>query len=360
MGCDRNSTVEKKEIQLPQANWEPATHKALYQAIENAQTGDYAVFDFDNTLAIGDISDAVFQYQVENLQFAFSNEDCFTVFTSAIPNIDSVLNDNGVTYRTLATRASSHLAELRLMSSDTFRTSQAFLDFRAEMQAMISYAYTAYGDDAGNLTLFGLMVGMTDAEQRQLALNAADVALARTAMSIEHWENDLVSMPVVRGFGITNEMRSLVKALQAAGVRVCVCSASSQPMVEALAKREFSIDASDVYAIRFQNDENGRMTQCYLPDYPVTLKSGKVDCINRYMRHNGRAPLLVAGDSRGDHDVLTAFDDMKLGLIIDKNQTDIMQSLILQARQNPGHPYCAQSRNFAAKQFVPDGHSVEL
>lgn len=341
--------------------WEPDTYEALCTLMEDVKEGDYAVFDFDNTMIIGDISDAVFQYQVEHLRFAFDPKDFFSVVTAAIPDIDRPLDDSGVTYRDLASSASVHYLGARMLSSSPFADYSVLETFRAEMLALVHFAYTVFGDDAGNLTLFGLMTGMTQEEQRTLALEAADVALEPTLLSLEFWNTEAFSLPMVRGMGITPEMRSLVMALRRAGVRVCICSASAQPMVEAVAEREFGIPAADVFGIRFQHDSAGRMEQRYLPDYPVTLKEGKVECINRLISPDGRSPILVAGDSDGDYQMLTAYPDLRLGLIIDKDQTEgLLLPLLTQARQHPGHPYCGQYRAANLKWLVPNGPSLEL
>ena len=49
------------------------------------------------------------------------------------------------------------------------------------------------------------------------------------------------------------------------------------------------------------------------------MLAGKVDCIKACIapRYGGRGPVLVGGDSNGDVPMLTAFDDMQRGLIID-------------------------------------------
>ena len=51
---------------------------------------------------------------------------------------------------------------------------------------------------------------------------------------------------------------------------------------------------------------------------------GKVDCIKAYMApaYGNADPVLVAGDSNGDVPMLTAFPDMKQGLIIDVGRSE--------------------------------------
>lgn len=53
-------------------------------------------------------------------------------------------------------------------------------------------------------------------------------------------------------------------------------------------------------------------------------------CIRRFIApsHGNRAPSLVAGDSSGDYDMLTAFDTLKIGLIIDCGRTGQIADLI--------------------------------
>ena len=56
----------------------------------------------------------------------------------------------------------------------------------------------------------------------------------------------------------------------------------------------------------------------YKAGYPQTQTKGKVEIINTYLKpkHNGKTPILVAGDSSGDANMLTEFKDTKVLLLM--------------------------------------------
>ena len=84
------------------------------------------------------------------------------------------------------------------------------------------------------------------------------------------------------------------------------------------------LDTAHVFAIRMKRDSTGFILQEYQQGYIQPYKKGKSDAIREYIapRYDGRGPVLVGGDSNGDYSMLTSFPDMRVGLIIDKNQQE--------------------------------------
>ena len=72
-----------------------------------------------------------------------------------------------------------------------------------------------------------------------------------------------------------------------------------------------------VFGLRFVPSE--RLVAQFDPTYVQPIGPGKVSCIKSWMApsYEGRGPILVGGDSNGDVPMLTAFEDMQRGLIID-------------------------------------------
>ena len=90
-----------------------------------------------------------------------------------------------------------------------------------------------------------------------------------------------------------------------------------------------------VYGLRFVSSE--RITAQFDPAYKQPNREGKIDCIQAYMApaHGNAGPVLVAGDSNGDVPMLTAFPDMKHGLIIDvgRSATSAIGRLATKAKE---------------------------
>ena len=96
----------------------------------------------------------------------------------------------------------------------------------------------------------------------------------------------------------------------------------------------FGLPADKVYGLRFVDGEE--LIAQFDPQYKQPIKEGKVDCIKAYMApaYGNAGPVLVAGDSNGDVPMLTAFPDMKQGLIIDvgRSETSAIGQLATRAR----------------------------
>ena len=54
---------------------------------ENADSGKYVVFDFDNTSVIFDVEEALLIYQIENLAFKIDPDDMADVLETQIPDL---------------------------------------------------------------------------------------------------------------------------------------------------------------------------------------------------------------------------------------------------------------------------------
>ena len=78
---------------LPPGNWHEPVRVALQRMIDRHVNDPdaYAVFDFDNTCAIGDCEHAVLGYIIDNLAFAFSPDELPGIFLEGMPDPDRPL-----------------------------------------------------------------------------------------------------------------------------------------------------------------------------------------------------------------------------------------------------------------------------
>ncbi len=91
--------------------------------------------------------------------------------------------------------------------------------------------------------------------------------------------------------------QKLIRQLQDAGATVWIVSASNQWIVEAAAPH-FNVPLDKVVGIRVAV-EKGQVTERIVA--PVTYREGKVAAIQKYI---GQQPVLVAGDSMTDYEML--------------------------------------------------------
>ena len=330
-------------VKLEKGSWSGKNHKALTELVReygnmspdyDPQNRPYAVFDFDNTLVVGDISLATMVYQIENLEFAIDPDVFFLALTDCIPNIDCALEGfPGISARMLATDLYNDYIYLydnyissRELTLGEISSSDEFKDFRAKLWALSLGADTTFGYETGCLWILRLFSGMETARVRELACRAAEAAMDERIRE-EKWtspksgEASEVEVMVPRGLRIRKEMINLTETLIHNGIDVYICSASSELLVEAVAERWFpAIAETAVYGLRTTSGETMSPGARYAASYPHTFHEGKCELIDRYIAplHGRKGPILVAGDSNGDYAMLTSYASMKLGLIIDR------------------------------------------
>ena len=329
---------------LPEDNWEPAVYEALTDMIArdgiqsanyDPQCRPYAVFDYDNTTIINDITLTLMIYQIENLRYAFPPERAFECFTSGLPDLDLVLDGPGMSARVLAEDIASDYKALNSMLQtgmelEQIHTTEEYLDFRAKLEALNEGVENSF--DYGTMILWqpSLFSGMSRDELQQLTRESVDYWMAQDSLSKELWESPdgKVSAEITKGLVLPMESIHLYKTLKDNGFDVYICSASLEAIVELMAcspEYGLGLSADKVFGIRL-DDEN----------YDQTFMEGKTACINKLIapQHGGRAPSLVAGDSNGDYAMLTAFDDLSVGLIFDCKRSGQIAALVEKANTN--------------------------
>lgn len=89
-------------------------------------------------------------------------------------------------------------------------------------------------------------------------------------------------------------------------------------------------------SLKFRFVDGEKIIAQFDPQYKQPIKESKVDCIKAYMApaYGNKGPVLIAGDSNGDVPMLTAFPDMRHGLIIDvgRSETSAIGQLATLAR----------------------------
>ena len=59
-----------RTVALQEGKWDPQVREMLNKLMAGAEQGAYAVFDFDQTSIVHDISQALWVYQIEQLRYA--------------------------------------------------------------------------------------------------------------------------------------------------------------------------------------------------------------------------------------------------------------------------------------------------
>ncbi len=319
---------DPQTISLEEGKWNPQVREALNELMTNSGKGSYAVFDFDQTSIVHDISQALWVYQIEHLRFA---DAPMNHFLDGIPTPESPMPGTTITYAEMGSVLSAEYDALTLRlaggeSIESVRQSDDYLDFRARMYSLYEAMDNQWGSWVAYLWQPGLLAGYTVDEAKALIHDAITEHLGIEKLAVEPWHSPDGQWggDVMRGIWVPPEMKDLYHCLEVAGIDAYVCSASLELIVEVLACDPilgFGLPAERVFGLRFVEGE--KIVAEFDPAYKQPNREGKVDCIRAYMApvYGNAGPVLVAGDSNGDVAMLTAFPNMKHGLIIDVDRS---------------------------------------
>lgn len=303
--------------------WDPEVRSELSDLIRSkADSNAYAVFDFDKTSIVHDISQALWVYQVEHLRYADAPSHAFL---DGIPDPSQTIG--GVCFANFGAVLQEEFGQLSALLEEglpleEIHATDTYLDFRARMAYLLENMDDAPGSGISYLWMPGLLTGYTDQEARAVVRDAIKDQLGKEKLAVEMWESPdgAYRTPVERGIFFSPEMKELYAALISNGITPYVCSASLELIVEELAcdpELGVGLPPEQVFGLRFIPGET--LVAVFDPAYVQPIKEGKVGCINAYMSplHGGASPILVCGDSNGDVAMLTAYPEMVHGLIID-------------------------------------------
>lgn len=377
----------RSEVPLAQGDWTPDAHAKISEMLKDcgkasrdyvASAKPYAVFDFDNTSIINDVEISLVNYQILNLRYKLTPDNIYEALTDCLSDIDIPICGN-LTARMFAEDISAdykYLYEQYISSYDDPHTPEAqaalaeikktdqYRDFAAKLVLFYPSISNAYDYATDCLWILKGLNGMTQEEIAELTKESCRYFTSMDAVSDVVWESpDMgccgkVSGTHLEGIGISNEMKDLYKTLRANGIDVYIVSASLETIVEAMAcgsEFGFDMEPDKVFGLRMKETADGRFSANYDDAYIQTFKEGKTGAIKAYIApsHGDRGPCLVAGDSNGDYNMLTDFDDMKVGLIINCGNGGNIGALAA-----CGDPRIAvQERDLARGKFV--GHIGE-
>mgnify|MGYP003292124785 CR=1 FL=1 len=377
----------RSEVPLAQGDWTPDAHAKISAMLKDcgkasrgydASAKPYAVFDFDNTSIINDVEISLVNFQILNLRYKLTPDNIYESLTDCLSDIDIPIcgnltarmfaEDITADYRYLYEQYISryddpHTPEAQVALSEIKKTDE-YKDFAAKSVLFYPYISNAYDYATDCLWILKGLNGMTQEEIAELTKESCRYFTAMDGVSEVVWESpDMgccgkVSGTHFEGIGISNEMKDLYKTLRANGIDVYIVSASLETIVEAMAcgpEFGFDMERDKVFGLRMKETADGRFSADYDDSYIQTFKEGKTGAIKAYIApsHGGRGPCLVAGDSNGDYNMLTDFDDMKVGLIINCGNGGNIGALAAS-----GDPKIAvQERDLARGRFV--AHSGE-
>ena len=342
----------------------------------------YVVFDWDNTCIIFDIAEAAYIYQLEHLIFAMTpaqldkairmgltNQNFSKDYNNAAGqpvNIDTLAPDIVDSYTWLYKNYKGIKGKKSL---EEVKKSPHYMNFITKMR----YLYEAIGDTFDHAVSYPwvtyLGTGLTERNIRDITAKTVEWQNTQTPAKVK-WTSPaslpgkagVVSISWNNGLRLVPEMQDLIHKLRDNGFIVWICSASFVDIIKEISSEpKFGYNNPDtlVLAMELERDAKGRIMTEFRRGYDQTQGPGKTKTIQRFLVSKyGYGPLMIAGDSEGDQNMMVDFDSVKSVLIINRlrKPTTIIGDLSKKAVETYGNPdakYLLQGRDENKGTFVP-------
>lgn len=325
---------------LDELRWVPKNREALSKLIdENKNKGNYVVFDWDYTSIYQDTQENLFRYQIDNLKFKATPEEFSKAIRKDIPldnfakgyenvkgqpiNITKIANDLDKRYAFLY----ENYIKNQKMSLEKIKATEEFKDFRGKLAFLYEAIGGSFSHDVAYPWVLYLFDNMSVAEVQKLAKEANDFGIGNKLgkYAIESsdkltGEAGKVSYQYKSGLRVQSETANLFHEFEKNGIKVYIVSASLEDIVKVFANDKsygYNLSADSVYGMRLEMNGNKYKAE-YKHGYPQTQTKGKVEIINKFLKpkHGGKDPILVAGDSEGDFNMLSEYKGTKILLLM--------------------------------------------
>ena len=325
---------------LDEGRWVPENKEILSKLIDdNKNQGNYVVFDWDYTSIYQDTQENLFRYQIDNLKFDMTPKEFSKAIRKDIPldnfakgyenakgekiNITKIGNDLDKRYAFLY----ENYIKNKKMSLDEIKKTEEFKDFRGKLAFLYEAIGGTFSHDIAYPWVLYLFNGMTKEEVQKLAKEANDYGIGDKLgkYTIESSDKLLgeagkIVYEYKSGLRTQPEIANLFHEFQKNGIEVYIVSASLEDIVKVFASDKsygYNLKPENVYGMRLEMNKDKYLSQ-YKKGYPQTQTKGKVETINKFLKpkHGGKDPILVAGDSGGDENMLTEYKGTKVLLLM--------------------------------------------
>ncbi len=360
---------------LREGNWDPFNRRRLNELIRQVGYDNpdydwnrppYAVFDWDNTSIFLDVEEATITYQLSELRFGATPEQLDRAIRTGVPDqpfdqgqrIGPLAEDIMASYRWLY----DHYLGLHGRESlEEIKKSPHYANFTTKLRYLYEALDASFHAPVSYPWLTYFFTGLTREQVHDLTREAVRAELAHE-IGKETWTGGGCSITFRRGLRLVPEMQDLFQALRANGIEVYVCSASFVDVVEEIAGDDefgYGVAPDHVLAMELERDSDGRIQARPREGFEQTFGPGKSRTIRRRLvAQYGHDPVLVAGDSQGDENMLVDFAGMRLGLILNlwRDQGTLIGGLCRRAAKDYGKDtalYLLQGRDDNRGVLIP-------
>lgn len=306
-------------MKLRRRNWSERNYEALNRILAGVKPGEIAVFDWDNTCIFNDIGEALLRRLTFGLEYRMDAATMAAMVPDVIHGVGHVLI-KGRPFSLRKMKNAVFSAYEKLTAGVVF-AGRGCLDenyrvFTSGLLALNRALEETPGIGCGfaypwvNRLLQGLPLSEFDRLAAAVIKKELLGPIARHGLvdPQRRWRYDWTS-----GIRLYPEMKDLAACWQARGGRVVVSTASNRQLVEKMIAMT-GFPCREVIGMELEI-KDGRFGRRLKAGLKPNLGNGKVDNIRARLNHE---PVLAAGDSNNDIEMLTAFRSTRLRLVIDR------------------------------------------
>ena len=290
--------------------WNKKLENRINEVIEKYKNlGHYAVFDCDNTILMNDIQFALIHYLLKFKKFKVTPIELQNFLNTQFPKENELTNN---------------FCDIFQEAYNKDINSMEYLKFLSNFSEFVEYLYFKY--DKFDLNIFFSYKNMSYEELEKLIEEAISYH-NNSEFGIENWiyENNISTYKI--GLKIANEMSELIKRLHDNNIDVYVISASTFEVVDSVLQ-PLKKYISKIYAKKIINKNNIFTGLLDENELRITSLDKKIIIEDILKQKYNKDPIIVAGDSMGDFDMLTGFKNTKISILIDRNRNDKFQNLL--------------------------------
>ncbi|HUU05896.1 MAG TPA: haloacid dehalogenase-like hydrolase [Patescibacteria group bacterium] len=343
---------------LQRLNWSQRNYDALNEFLAGVRPGELAVFDWDNTCIFGDIGEALFRHAALNLAFKFDAATLETMIPDSVNGVASVIiNQKPFPLDKMKEAIVASYGELEAKTSHGGRI--GFGDnYRIFTSGLLALNKSleetpGIGCEFAYPWVNGFLQGLTLTEFEQMATTVIDQELRNPIR--RHIRND----PRRRwryewtgGVRLYQEMKDLAAAWEDRGGAVVISTASNRQLVEKMiAMTAFHCRRVIGMGPATAGNRFGLVLELGLRP---NLGTGKVANIRNLLKNE---PVLVAGDSRNDYEMLSSFPSTRMRLIVNRHAGGKIALLCRRALAGE-KGYLAQEINPQQGEFKPENNLI--
>jgi phosphoserine phosphatase len=320
-------------MKLQRRNWSERNCEALNELLSGVRPGEIAVFDWDNTCIWNDIGEALLRRMVFDLAFRLDAGTMAATIPDAINGIGTI-RLNGRPYSLKKIKQAIFAAYGRLKHDPSSIGGDGIdEDYRVFTSGLLALNRAleetpGIGCEFAYPWVNTLLQGLTPAELDEIAAGviAGELRQSLRRRAVQdpqrRWRYDWTA-----GIRLYPEMKDLAACWQKRRGRVVVSTASNRKLVETMIRMTgFPCQQVIGMELIMAGRHFGRKLK---PGLRANLGAGKVANIRSQL---GAGPVLAAGDSSNDFEMLTAFSATRVRLVIDRHAPGRIRDLVHRAK----------------------------